>query len=168
MQWIEINGFPSYQISDCGLVRNSCTGRMISTKPRNDGYVSVIMSDPSGKKKRAYAHRLVASHYIGQIPDGFTINHLNFNKSDNRIANLEIVSQRENINHARDAGCYVDFGNHSPRGDLSPHSKLSGEEVLKIRELHSSGYSYKRLASIFGVSNVQIRNIITRKSWKHI
>lgn len=46
-------------------------------------------------------HRLVALAFIGNIPDDMEINHKNGNKQDNRVENLEIVSHKQNMNHAK-------------------------------------------------------------------
>lgn len=168
MKWLDIEEFPGYQVSDTGLVRNSGTSKVLSCRPRKDGYVTVMMKLPCGKKKRAYAHRLVASCFIRKIPENHQINHLNFNKSDNRLENLEIVTVSENINYSQKAGHYAEAGDRSPKGNDSPHSKLVSDEVIAIRARHRAGESYKMLSAVFGVSNVQIKNIVTRKSWRHL
>src|SRR5699024_2829267 len=43
-----------------------------------------------------YAHRLVAEAFIGEIPKGYVVNHINGIKHDNRIDNLEIITEKEN------------------------------------------------------------------------
>lgn len=45
-------------------------------------------------------HRLVATAFIGTIPKGKEVNHKNGNKQDNRVDNLEVVTHKENMNHA--------------------------------------------------------------------
>jgi hypothetical protein len=52
-------------------------------------------------KKRIWkrVHRLVAEHFIGEIPPKMVINHKNFDKSDNRVDNLEIVTSSQNRLH---------------------------------------------------------------------
>lgn len=56
----------------------------------------------SGKKH--YVHRLVAELFIGEIPKGMQINHKNFDRADNRVENLEIVTQGDNTRHSSAAG----------------------------------------------------------------
>lgn len=62
-----------------------------------DGYVRVKfgMNEPA-----VFAHRIIWEQVNGLIPEGMTINHRNGVKDDNRIANLELATVRENIHHA--------------------------------------------------------------------
>lgn len=56
-----------------------------------DGYVCICID---GKYK--YAHRIVWEHFMGKIPDGMTIDHINHLKGDNRIENLRLATYTEN------------------------------------------------------------------------
>lgn len=56
-------------------------------------------TSPTGTKNK-YVHRLVAEIFIGQIPEGYCVNHKDGNKKNNRLENLEIVTFSENIRHA--------------------------------------------------------------------
>jgi len=123
----------------------------------------MVMRD--GCQKRFYVHRLVAIEFCGGIPDGMEVNHLNFCKHDNRAENLEVVTRLQNTAHSKRAGKFVDIGKNSPRGERSPHSKLTLDDVLTIRKLSEQGIRGKALTDKFRVSNRQIRNIILRKSW---
>ena len=72
-------------------------GQIISTKNSSHRYESFIMRP---QNKRLYVHRLVAEYFIGEIPDGYEINHINGDTKDNRVKNLEIVTHKENMRHA--------------------------------------------------------------------
>jgi hypothetical protein len=54
------------------------------------------------------------------------------------------------------------------RGENHPNAKLKSEDVIKIRELYSKGFSIKVIARNFKVSNWNIREIVDRKTWVHI
>jgi len=73
---------------------------------RNTAYVQVPLSDIHGKRTWHHLHRLVASAFLPNPQNKPQVNHLNFNKHDNRVENLEWVTFRENWEHARDSGRY--------------------------------------------------------------
>lgn len=54
------------------------------------------------------------------------------------------------------------------RGELHPKAKLSREEVLKIRELYKLGFTPRIIAKNFQVSMWNIKEIVKRKTWKHL
>lgn len=64
-----------------------------------DGYYRCVLSN-NGIHDRVTIHRLVAEQFIGAIPDGYVVNHIDGNKHNNNCTNLEIVTALENINHA--------------------------------------------------------------------
>lgn len=72
-------------------------GKIISTKNSCHKYESFIMRP---QNKRFYVHRLVAQFFIGELLPGYEVNHINGNTKDNRLPNLEIVTHKNNMNHA--------------------------------------------------------------------
>lgn len=52
--------------------------------------------------KTYFTHRLVARAFYGDIQPGFSVNHINGNKIDNWVVNLEIVTHSNNYKHAYD------------------------------------------------------------------
>lgn len=116
-QWKDIAGYDGvYQISDMGniravpriVVQNHKDGRKVPRrfkgspiKPTDNGngYLIVQLRKDNARHNH-YVHRLVASHFISDIPQGYVINHKDFNKSNNNVENLEIVTQKENVLHA--------------------------------------------------------------------
>jgi len=166
--WGAISVNPIYQASSLGRVRNTATGRMLSLRPRKGGYVTVPITDLNGKKKRLYVHRLVVSSFLGEIPEGLEVNHINFIRHDNRLENLEILSRRRNIRHSADAGRYVENGGNTPVGSDSKASKVVESDVVMIRRMYADGIRKSVIAREFGLCQQQIKNIVSRVSWKHV
>ena len=93
-----IPGTENYAISKSGIVVNKLTGRTLSPFMTSNGYVCVHLK-MSGKQN-ALLHRLVALTYIPN-PDGkLQVNHIDGNKMNNSVCNLEWVTPRENCEHA--------------------------------------------------------------------
>jgi len=57
------------------------------------------LRDAYGKQKNHYVHRLVMETFIGECPDGCEVNHIDENKANNNISNLEYVTHKTNINY---------------------------------------------------------------------
>ena len=103
--WRPVVGFDGlYEVSSEGDIRNAQTGNIAAKHLMGDGYVKADLWK-RGKRKQTSAHRVVAEAFIGPI-DGLEINHRNGVKTDNRVANLEITTRSENVNHS-----YYELGN---------------------------------------------------------
>lgn len=93
-----------YLISENGEVFSEYKNIFLKPSITQHGYSSVTLSI-NGKKIRRYVHRLVAEYYLGLKKDeGRVINHIDGNKQNNDISNLEIVSASENLLHAYKLG----------------------------------------------------------------
>lgn len=107
----EIKGIPEYHISNEGIVystkispRYNPNGEMRVLRPRThpSGYLYVGLFVGKGPNKQRLwrrVHRVVAQTFIGKIPKGMEINHLDGDKHNNNINNLEIVTRQQNITH---------------------------------------------------------------------
>jgi hypothetical protein len=95
MRWAKIDGYP-YSVSDTGLVRNDRKGRILKGRVLPTGYVYVQLGSI---KKNFYIHRLVATCFIENPDAKPEVNHIDGNKSNNRVDNLEWVTRSENNIH---------------------------------------------------------------------
>ena len=83
--WKPIETKPNYEVDKTGQVRNIKTGRVLKNSTRKDGYCQVML----GRKTiPLYIHRLVAGAFIPNPNDLPQVDHINGNKSDNRVENL--------------------------------------------------------------------------------
>ena len=83
--WKAIENKPNYEVNESGQVRNKKTGRILKHSVRKDGYCQVML----GRKTiPLYIHRLVAEAFIPNKENMSQVDHINGNKSDNRLENL--------------------------------------------------------------------------------
>ena len=103
-----------YYVSDSGVVYNNNTGRELKLD-KSTGYSRVKLSFLN-EKKTYLVHRMVADVFIDKVDGKDMINHINGDKLDNRVENLEWVTNQENMIHARDV-LMIDFNNGTePKG----------------------------------------------------
>ena len=97
--WKDVVGFEGlYQVSDLGRVKSlhykmTDQERVLVPVPDRIGYLRVKF-----KSKVKLVHRLVWETFIGPISPGFEVNHINEDKSDNRLSNLNLLTHKENVN----------------------------------------------------------------------
>jgi hypothetical protein len=99
-------------------------------------------------------HRFVAKAFIPNPKKLPEVNHIDGNKKNNSVLNLQWCTGKENLIHAIE-------------NKLNPIQVLDKHQVLEIREL-AGKMSQKLLAEKFKVTQVTINRIINRKRWKHI
>ena len=104
--WRVIQGYPKYEASIIGRIRNKDTKRILDTRLDSDGYVVVTLSNPKSRHSRK-VHRIIAIAFIANPGNKETVNHKDGNKQNNRDWNLEWSTHRENVNHAVDNGLYT-------------------------------------------------------------
>lgn len=99
IEWRKIEGFSKYSVSDTGAVRNDKTRYIFKNHLLSNGYYHVTLRNDSGKPKNCIVHRLVAKAFIPNPKSKAQVNHKNGNKLDNRVENLEWMTERENSQH---------------------------------------------------------------------
>lgn len=103
--WKDIFGFRGkYQISNLGNVRSK-TREIYKQQTKRDGYKQVTLFD-GDYKQTITVHRLVALHFIPNPGLLDQINHIDGDKTNNTVTNLEWCTQKENANHAVRLGLF--------------------------------------------------------------
>lgn len=100
MNWKQIDNFPNYSVSDTGLVKSNVSNKLISIWTKKNGYCQVTLHR-NGKKKNLYVHRLVATAFINNDQSLSDVNHIDENKKNNSVNNLEWLDHKKNCNYGR-------------------------------------------------------------------
>lgn len=100
-EWKFISISPRWSVSNLGRIRNNATGRILKCHINNKGYVIVtIRARGIGLCKSVKMHRLVAEAFIPNPEDKPQVNHIDGNKTNNNVNNLEWCTNSENQLHA--------------------------------------------------------------------
>jgi len=122
-----------------------------------DGYVRLRRNS---RADHQYAHRLIWETVYGPIPRGFHIDHVNGQKDDNRICNLDAVTPSENASRAISNGL-------APSGEQKANAKLTAALVSEIRQTVGE-VSTKEWARRLGVDPATIRGVREGRTWKNV
>ena len=158
-EWRDIEGF-NYRVSDEGEILSLHTNRVMKSHAnRADGYMQVGLTK-DGRAKSCFVHHLVAAAFIRPRAHRECINHKNGDKRDNRAANLEYCTHKENMDHALVAGLI-------PSGQRHYLSKFTDTDAKQIiARYEQGGVSMKQLAKERGVAVSTIRRMVRGVTWK--
>ena len=124
------------------------------------GYRQVILSK-DGKRNYQKVHRLVAETFISNPDSKKQVNHIDGNKLNNCIDNLEWNTPSENQIHAFNKGL-----SKPRRGKANNFTKLTKEQVIEIKKLlKQKTHSHRQIGEIYGVTRQAIGRINTGKNW---
>ena len=111
---------------------------------------------------------MVALVFAEKKPVGYEIDHIDCNKLNNVISNLEYVSHKENVRRAHANGL-CDYSKYNiANGSAIGSSKLTEEQVVEIKKRLLSGDTGVAISKDYGVSRDAISCIKMEKTWKHI
>lgn len=134
--------------------------RSIGSRDTN-GYTQ-IDARSTGTGHAVQAHRVVWEAANGTIPEHLEINHRNGIKTDNRLANLELVDRAANVQHSYATGLASNVGERHPR------HRLTASAVREIRRAYAEGALMADLAARFGVHRRTINDVVTGRTWEDV
>lgn len=165
--WLPIFG-GAYSASNLGRIRRDAggaganPGRILRARPAPNGYLRVIPY-VNGVSHPSSVHRLVAEAFLGPRPSEIQVNHRNGIKTDNRLENLEYVTQSENHRHAFRTGL------QHPRVGSAHHNHILTEElVAALRADRAQGMGYPALAKKYGIKREHAWAVAKRVLWRHV
>ena len=147
--WKKI-GNTEYDVSDYGRIRRG--DRILAGSCHSDGYIFINING-----KQTPVHRIVATEFIPNPNNKPEVNHVDGNKMNNSVKNLEWVTRKENMKHAIKTGL-------QPKTINTYKGKFTEEQREEIKKLWNSGkYTKRELSRRFKVSHTCICDIINNK-----
>ena len=171
--WKDIPGYDGwYQVSNHGRVRSwrkygNCNKKtkhpkIMNGSVNNKGYVMIHLRIGDNSEYIS-THRLVGKLFIPNQENKPQINHIDGDKLNNNINNLEWVTAKENTAHAFEAKL-----RENPKGEKHGNSILTKGDVFKIHDLYNKGVFQKKIAKKFGIAQQTVSEIVTFRKWKHL
>jgi len=175
-EWKDVQGYEgSYQISDYGKVKSlqrkvntrNVGGRISKEKILKSslnayGYPLVVLCC-NNIRTTTLVHRLVAKAFINNLNNCPQVNHKDGNKQNNKLENLEWVTQSENEKHAYRTGL------KSKRGEKNCFAKLTQKAVMDIRGKIKDKENTKKyrtiIADSYNVTERTISRIVNNENW---
>jgi hypothetical protein len=159
-EWRSVEGFPAYEVSNGGLVRNE-TGLLLKPEVGHRGHLRVTLYNESGPQ-RHLVHRLVLLHFVGPAPsEEHECAHWDGDPANNQVGNLRWATPKENTEDARRHGRLI-------VGEKCHFSKLDEDQATEIRKRVACGSSTGALADELGLDLGTVNRIVCGKSWKHL
>lgn len=175
--WKEIDGYDGfYEVSNKGNVRSwkirngksnkkAHVPHILNSFKDKDGYRKCGLSK-SGKTKQYRIARLVGIAFLDDTKEHLQINHIDGNKSNDSINNLEWVTAKENVNHSIEEGLRT---HKHMMGARNKNSILCKSDVLDIRNAYRLNiFTHQEIANAYDVSRQHISAIINKKRWPHL
>lgn len=121
-----------------------------------DGYPHISYKDINGKSKGSSVHRLVAKAFIPNADSSKTcVNHIDGNRANNKVSNLEWVTPKENVYHS------FQYGKRKECKNVPRVTKLTDYQISQIDFLRNH-YTLKKIADLFNISYTSIKNIVIK------
>lgn len=158
-EWKSIEGYEGlYEVSNYGEVKSlnyKRTGKekLLSPGKDRDGYLFVTLSK-NGVKKYPRINRLVYSTFVGEIPEGLQVNHIDENKENNRVENLNLMTPKQNSN----------WGTHNSRSaaarskQVEAVDKITGRVIFTFPSTAEAGRQGFVLSSVSKCCNGKLKS----------
>lgn len=157
--WKPIKGFESfYEVSNLGQIRRIGSVKNKTLRIIRKYYYADLNN--RGQRKNCRVSRLVAKTFL-ENPNGYRqVNHINGDKLDNTVENLEWCNSSMNLKHAFSIGL-----KKPTRGEACGASKLKTKEIIEIRKLRKDGMLLKDIAKKFKVGYSTVTHICLGTRW---
>ncbi|MFF3024431.1 helix-turn-helix domain-containing protein [Gottfriedia sp. NPDC057948] len=149
--------------TETGEVSHKKSGRIRKFTVTPKGYERTRLSLDNGEVISVFKHQLVAIAG-GLNPVGKVINHIDGNKLNNSLKNLEVVTNHENVLHAWKTGLV-----QAKEGEDHPLTNLKNHDICEIRRLYvETQMNFTEIGEKYGISSTMVGSIVRRESWDHV
>ena len=157
--WRKVRDYENYEISTHGRVMNTCRNKLLTPNKNTWGYLGVFLYK-NGIEKRFQIHRLVAQAFLENPLEKNEVNHIDGDKTNNCITNLEWV-RSENMKHAHQNNL-MDISKAYKMSSKTQGTKLTVfDKKLGIKKTFKNG---AEASKYFGHSLSYFSKLITKQN----
>ena len=150
-----------YKIFSDGRIIGPQRG-LIKQRMNDDGYMEVTLGTTENRHAGMRVHRIVAEQFIPNPENLPEVNHIDFDRTNNSVENLEWISHIDNVRHSSSAGRYKTHA-----GEKNGRAKLTWEIVEQIRKDYRSGFRIFEISEKYSVKQSTVGNIVHNHTWVH-
>jgi HNH endonuclease len=153
-----------YKVNSDGNVYLKISGNWRLVKPFNrnsSDYSRITLIGTKSKYILCYAQCVIWLFFNGTYDENLQLNHIDGNKQNNSLANLEIVTRLQNAQHAVKLGLYK-------RGEESGKSDFTSNQIKEIKSLFSKGYKQIDISKKLKIHKSTVWRVINNKAWTHV
>lgn len=159
--WKPLLEYKGVEVSSIGRIRKAANKsrkeRILTEFPKDrDGYYRCSVQKLDGTWTSQPVHKLVAKAFIPRTENKDVVNHIDGNRTNNRIENLEWVTPKENVIHS------FKFGSRKICKQVPKRTILTDFQVSQIRKLREL-YTVNQIAKLFNIEYQSLKNIIHKK-----
>jgi hypothetical protein len=159
--WKPLNEYKGIEISSIGRIRKAANKRnkerLLTLFPKDrDGYYRCSVQKLDGTWTSQPVHRLVAKAFLINVENKQVVNHIDGNRTNNRVENLEWVTPKENVIHS------FKFGQRKICKQIPKNTILTDFQIGQINNLRKF-YTVKQISKIFNIEYQSLKNIIHKK-----
>lgn len=159
--WKPLLEYKGIEVSSIGRVRKAANKRrkerILTEFPKDrDGYCRCSVQRLDGTWTSQPVHRLVAKAFISNPENKEAVNHIDGNRSNNRVDNLEWVTARENVLHS------FRYGSRKICKNIPRNTILTDYQISQIDTLRTI-YTVNQISKLFNIEYQSLKNIIHKK-----
>ena len=169
-EWRVIPGYGGlYEASSLGRISRVYEGerRLLGTWETTTGYQVVNLTPRFGSKRKRKAHALVAEAFFGPRPTGHHVNHIDLNRANNRVSNLEWATPTENARHAVATRKALGI-RRVYRSEHRGGSKITATIAREMLSRRCAGESVRSIASAMCVGESLVYGVVSGSYWRDV
>lgn len=147
-----------YSLTNDGKIFSHRKNKFLKYGKNRKGYLIVYLYNDNHERKSFLVHRLVAQYYLKNFNKNLTVNHKDLNKVNNNYNNLEMITNKQNINHGIKHGVRKNY-----KLKLSKQNLVDIRKMCKFKNIYGKFNKYKVIAKKFNMAETTASAICNRR-----